>query len=144
MSTAYSDLADAYDLIKLGGSDFHGRGGQSESDLGSVSLPVLVVHDFLRMARPIWCGAIRGILENYAEDPSQSKFEQIMKFGKTRVFVGGGSLAKGNGNLIDRCLSSWLTNEEGQDSVFEAIKLKLSGRSINEEGIQSSTTTNSL
>ncbi|GFY89393.1 polymerase/histidinol phosphatase-like protein [Actinidia rufa] len=141
---AYSDLADAYDLIKLGGSDFHGRGGQSESDLGSVSLPVLVVHDFLRMARPIWCGAIRGILENYAEDPLQSKFEQIMKFGRTRVFVGGGSLAKGNGDLIDRCLSSWLTNEERQDSVFEAIKLKLSGMSINEEGIQSPTTTNSL
>ncbi|PSS29207.1 5'-3' exoribonuclease [Actinidia chinensis var. chinensis] len=141
---AYSDLADAYDLIKLGGSDFHGRGGQSESDLGSVSLPVLVVHDFLRMARPIWCGAIRGILENYAEDPLQSKFEQIMKFGRTRVFVGGGSLAKGNSDLIDRCLSSWLTNEERQDSVFEAIKLKLSGMSINEEGIQSATTTNSL
>ncbi|XP_057494519.1 uncharacterized protein LOC130779748 isoform X1 [Actinidia eriantha] len=141
---AYSDLADAYDLIKLGGSDFHGRGGQSESDLGSVSLPVLVVHDFLRMAKPIWCGAIRSILENYAEDPLQSKFEHIMKFGRTRVFVGGGSLAKGNGDLIDRCLSSWLTNEERQDSVFQAIKLKLSGMSINEEGIQSATTTNSL
>ncbi|KAL6964289.1 3',5'-nucleoside bisphosphate phosphatase [Sarracenia purpurea var. burkii] len=133
----YSDLADAYDLIKIGGSDFHGRGGHSESDLGSVSLPVLVVHEFLRTARPIWCGAIRGILETYAEDPSQSKLDQIMKFGKTRRAFKGGALAKGSNDLIDLCLSSWLTNEERQDSVFEAIKLKLSRMSINAEGIQS-------
>ncbi|KAI8532269.1 hypothetical protein RHMOL_Rhmol11G0200300 [Rhododendron molle] len=135
----YSDLADAYDLIKLGGSDFHGRGGQSESNLGSVSLPVLAVNDFLRAARPIWCGAIRGILENYAEDPSQSKLVQIMKFGKTRRVLKGGSLVKSKCDLIDLCLSSWLTSEERQDSAFEAIKLKLSGLPINEEGIQAVT-----
>ncbi|KAE9446946.1 hypothetical protein C3L33_21151, partial [Rhododendron williamsianum] len=136
----YSDLADAYDLIKLGGSDFHGRGGQSESNLGSVSLPVLAVNDFLRAARPIWCGAIRGILENYAEDPSQSKLVQIMKFGKTRRVLKGGSLVKSKCDLIDLCLSSWLTSEERQDSAFEAIKLMLSGLPINEEGIQAVTT----
>lgn len=135
---AYSDLADAYDLMKLGGSDFHGRGGQSESDLGSVNLPVLAVHEFLRTARPIWCGAIRGILENYTEDPSQLKLERIMKFGKTRIFKNG-SLTKTNNDLIDLCLSSWLTNEEMQDSVFETIKLKLSQISINDEGIQAPT-----
>ncbi|KAG5525997.1 hypothetical protein RHGRI_032329 [Rhododendron griersonianum] len=135
----YSDLADAYDLIKLGGSDFHGRGGQSESNLGGVSLPVLAVNDFLRAARPIWCGAIRGILENYAEDPSQSKLVQIMKFGKTRRVLKGGSLVKSKCDLIDLCLSSWLTSEERQDSAFEAIKLKLSGLPINEEGIQAVT-----
>ncbi|GMP39042.1 hypothetical protein CsSME_00010040 [Camellia sinensis var. sinensis] len=135
---AYSDLADAYDLMKLGGSDFHGRGGQSESDLGSVNLPVLAVHEFLRTARPIWCGAIRGILENYTEDPSQLKLERIMKFGKTRIFKNG-SLTKTNNDLIDLCLSSWLTNEEMQDSVFETIKLKLSQISIHDEGIQAPT-----
>ncbi|KAF2317403.1 hypothetical protein GH714_021789 [Hevea brasiliensis] len=44
----YSDLADAYGLLKLGGSDFHGRVGNSESELGSVNLPVLALHDFLK------------------------------------------------------------------------------------------------
>ncbi|KAH7833502.1 hypothetical protein Vadar_006960 [Vaccinium darrowii] len=135
----YSDIADAYDLIKLGGSDFHGRVGQNESNLGSVSLPVLAVHEFLTAARPIWCGAIRCILENYAEDPSQSKLEQIMKFGKTRRVLKGWSLVKSNGDLIDLWLSSWLTSEERQDSSFDATKLKLSRIPINKEGIQAIT-----
>lgn len=108
--------------------------------MGSVSLPVLAVNDFLRAARPIWCGAIRGILENYAEDPSQSKLDQIMKFGKTRRVLKGGSLVKSKGDLIDLCLSSWLTSEERRESAYEAIKLKLSRLPINEEGIQAITT----
>ena len=29
---AYSDLADAYGLLKIGGSDYHGRGGHNESE----------------------------------------------------------------------------------------------------------------
>ncbi|XP_052192545.1 uncharacterized protein LOC127801429 [Diospyros lotus] len=130
---AFSDLADAYDLVKLGGSDFHGRGGQRESDLGSVGLPVLAVHEFLRTARPIWCSAIRGILENYVEEPSRPKFEGIMKFGKTRTFKAGSPLIKSDNDSINLCLSSWLTNEEMQDSMFEEIKVKLSQISISEE-----------
>lgn len=121
--------------MKLGGSDYHGRGGQGESELGSVKLPVLAVYDFLEAARPIWCAAIRDILEGYAEEPSDSNLARIMRFGRTRVFKGGSPLSCGK-DLIDRCLSLWLTNEEIQSAEFDAIRLKLSHMSINQAGIQ--------
>ncbi|XP_059445025.1 uncharacterized protein LOC132176885 [Corylus avellana] len=132
---AYSDLADGYGLLKLGGSDYHGRGGNGESELGSVNLPVLATHDFLKVARPIWCRAIWDILESYAEEPSDSNLAKITRFGRTRIFKGGSPVSCGN-DLIDRCLSLWLTNEERQNAEFEAIRLKLSNISINQEGLQ--------
>lgn len=127
----YSNLADAYGLVKLGGSDFHGKGGHSESDLGSVNLPVTAVHEFLKVARPIWCCSIRDILISYSEDPSDVKRERIKRFVKARKFKGDVSLSFDN-DLIDLCLSSWLTNEERQNAEFEAIKLKLSSISIDQ------------
>lgn len=130
--TAYSDLADNYGLLKLGGSDFHGRGGHSESEVGSVNLPVLAMHDFLKAARPVWCSAIRDILESYVEEPSESNLAKITRFGRTRVLKGGSSPGSGN-DLIERCLTLWLTNEEKQNDEFEAIRLKLSHISINQE-----------
>ncbi|XP_008455216.2 uncharacterized protein LOC103495435 [Cucumis melo] len=129
---AYSDLADNYGLLKLGGSDFHGRGGHSESEVGSVNLPVLAMHDFLKAARPVWCRAIRDILESYVEEPSESNLAKITRFGRTRVLKGGFSPSSGN-DLIERCLTLWLTNEEKQNDEFEAIRLKLSHISINQE-----------
>lgn len=134
-STAYSDLADGYGLLKLGGSDYHGRGGHGESELGSVNLPVLAAHEFLKVARPIWCRAIRDILESYAEEPSDSNLAKITRFGRTRIFKGSSPMSCGK-DLIDRCLSLWLTNEEGQNAEFEAIRLKLSNISINQGGLQ--------
>ncbi|XP_048228192.1 3',5'-nucleoside bisphosphate phosphatase [Ricinus communis] len=130
----YSDLADVYGLLKLGGSDYHGRGGNSESEVGSVNLPVLALQDFLKVARPVWCGAIRDILENYAEEPSDSNLARIARFGRTRVLKGTSTMSCG-ADLIERCLSLWLTNEERQNAGFEAIKLKLSHISINQGGI---------
>lgn len=130
LSTVYSDLADTYDLLKLGGSDYHGRGGHGESELGSVNLPVLVLRDFLKVARPIWCCSIRSILENYAEEPSDLNLARVTRFEK-----GGSHLSRGK-DLIDRCFNLWLTSEERQNAVFEAIRLKLSHVSINKGGIQ--------
>lgn len=127
---AYNDLADDYGLVKLGGSDYHGRGGQGESDLGSVNLPVLAVHDFLKVARPIWCNAIRNILESYIKEPSDMNLEQITRFARNRNSKGDSPLGCGK-DLIDLCLTSWLTNEERQNPEFEAIKLKFSNISIN-------------
>ncbi|XP_059310520.1 uncharacterized protein LOC132061859 isoform X2 [Lycium ferocissimum] len=128
---AYSDLADAYDLLKLGGSDFHGRGGKQESDVGSAGLPMLAVHEFLKVARPIWCRAITEILENYIVNPSETNLQLIMSFGKPKVCWG---ISPGNcpGDFISRCLSFWLTNEERQNVEFEAIKLKLAAISVNQ------------
>ncbi|XP_044507982.1 3',5'-nucleoside bisphosphate phosphatase isoform X2 [Mangifera indica] len=131
---AYSDLADAHGLLKLGGSDYHGRGGHGESELGSVNLPVLILNDFLKIARPIWCAAIKDILKRYADEPSESNLSSIMRFVRARIFKGSHPLSCGK-DLIDQCLSLWLTKEERQNTEFEAMKLKLSHVSINQGGI---------
>lgn len=130
---AYSDLADAYGLLKIGGSDYHGRGGHHESELGSVNLPVLVLHDFLKVARPIWCNAIRELLECYAEEPSNTNLETITRFGRTRIFKGGSPLYCGQ-DLIDHCLPLWLSSQEMENEEFEATKLKLSNVSTSQGG----------
>ncbi|KAI9121236.1 hypothetical protein K1719_008269 [Acacia pycnantha] len=132
---AYSDLADTYGLLKLGGSDYHGKGNRNESELGSVNLPVLVLHDFLKVARPIWCRSIREILAIYAEEPSDSNLARITRFGKNRILKGVSSLSCGK-DLIDHCLPLWLTREEIVNADFEAIKLKLPSPPVNEERIQ--------
>lgn len=132
---AYNDLADTYNLLKLGGSDYHGRGGHGESELGSVNLPVVVLHDFLKVARPIWCSAIKDILEGYAKEPSDTNFAKIARFTRMGSFKGSTPLSCGK-DLIDRCLASWLTAEEQQNDEFEAIRLKLSHATINLSGVQ--------
>jgi hypothetical protein len=134
-STAYSDLADGYGLLKLGGSDYHGRGGHGESELGSVNLPVFAAHDFLKVARLIWCRAIWDNLERYAEEPSNSNLAKITRFGRTLIFKGGSPLSCGK-DSIDRCLPLWLTNEERQNAEFDAIRLKLSNIFISQGGLQ--------
>ncbi|CAA0807325.1 Polymerase/histidinol phosphatase-like [Striga hermonthica] len=122
--SVYSDLADAHDLLKLGGSDYHGKGGQQESDVGTTSLPLLMVHEFLKVARPIWCSAIRDILESYIQDPSESNFQHIVKFGKTKASKSSLPFSS-ESELINHCLSSWLSNEERESADFVTIKLEL-------------------
>ncbi len=129
-STVYSDLADAYGLLKLGGSDYHGRGGHTESELGSVNISVTILCDFLNVARPIWCSAIKSIFETYSEDPSDLNLARIMKFGRTWIVKGSPPLSCAK-DIVDRCLLVWLTNEESQSTEFEAIRLKLSDVSVN-------------
>lgn len=118
----FSDMADAYGLVKLGGSDYHGKGGHGESPLGSVSLPVLAAHDFLRLARPIWLDAIRDILKQYVSDPSEQNLEHVTRFGKPIITKGNNSRK----DLVYRSLSTWLTKEEMQHEDLEAIMLRLS------------------
>ncbi|XP_071698348.1 LOW QUALITY PROTEIN: uncharacterized protein [Rutidosis leptorrhynchoides] len=118
---AFSDLADTYDLLKLGGSDYHAKGGTSESGLGSVSLPVVAVHEFLKVARPIWCGAIKNMVDQYVSDPTESNLDQILKYAKTKYVKDIASCITRNVDHIDECLSQWLTNEEQKSVNFEAI-----------------------
>ena len=66
-STGLSDLADAYELLKLGGSDYHGRDDKEEPDVGSVDLPVLAFFKFLEVAEPIWRNAMKEIFANTIE-----------------------------------------------------------------------------
>lgn len=129
---AFSELADSYALLKLGGSDFHGRSGQRESELGSSNLPMVAVHAFLKLAQPIWSGAIQDILKSYAEEPSDAKLDQIVKYCKTRSCYKGGSVMTGK-ELIDPCLSAWLTVEERQTKEFEVLSLDLSKTSFCQE-----------
>lgn len=119
----YSDLADVHGLLKIGGSDYHGK-GELESDLGSTSVPVLVVHEFLKVARPIWRNAIQDILENYIKDPCDANLQQIIKFGKGKAWKVN-STGLSSGELISQCLSAWLSYEERDSTEFEAIKLEL-------------------
>ncbi|CAH9074723.1 unnamed protein product [Cuscuta epithymum] len=127
----YSDLADTFNLVKLGGSDFHGKVGQEEPELGSVSLPVCAVHEFLKVARPIWRSAIAHILENYIDHPTDSSLQPIMKYGS--YYEKPRSIRNSANELISQCLASWLTNEERQNAEFEAIQQKLCGFSISQQ-----------
>ncbi|KAL1564659.1 3',5'-nucleoside bisphosphate phosphatase [Salvia divinorum] len=120
----YSDLADAHDLLKLGGSDYHGRGGQQESDVGSTSVSMLVVQEFLKVARPIWCNAIQEILENYIKDPSDSNLQGIVKFG--RMTTSKTSLSLGSASdLINSAWRHGCPKKKEISPEFEAIKLEL-------------------
>lgn len=126
LHTVYSDLADTHNLLKLGGSDYHGRGGQQESDVGSTIIPMLVVQEFLKVARPIWCNAIQDILENYVKDPSDSNLQHIVKFGRSKTSLPLSSASE----LINQCLISWLSKEERENAEFEAIKSELTQASV--------------
>ncbi|KAK9166911.1 hypothetical protein Scep_002102 [Stephania cephalantha] len=127
---AFNDLADRYNLVKVGGSDYHGRGNHDESDLGSVNLPLLAVHEFLKVARPIWCDAIKDILQHYVEEPSDLKVERLTRFWKMRNLksISTASLCR---DVVDMCLSTWLTPEERQAADIESLRSKLSHTSIN-------------
>ncbi|CAI9104006.1 OLC1v1002608C1 [Oldenlandia corymbosa var. corymbosa] len=129
----YSDLADEYGLVKLGGSDYHARGGANESDLGSVSLPISCVYEFLEVARPVWFKAMISILEIYLKDPSDANLQLIIKFGNTQFRKSISALATPN-DLINHCLSTWFTKEERSNPELESIKLKLSCISVHHAG----------
>ncbi|XP_074284720.1 uncharacterized protein LOC141610522 [Silene latifolia] len=124
----YSDLADTYGLLKLGGSDYHARGGHTESPLGSVSIPVLAIRDFLKLARPIWRDAIRDTVEQYIRDPSDLNLKHITRFTLASTIASKGDC--GNDG-INRYLSSWLTREEMQHVEFQTTLLKLSEVVVN-------------
>ncbi|KAL5210230.1 hypothetical protein ABZP36_005853 [Zizania latifolia] len=120
----FSELADKYDLLKIGGSDFHGRGGKDESDIGTVKLAITTLCCFLKMARPIWCSAMKDILLKFAEEPSVAKLGKIVKFGDLINFDGFSSMDAGM-DAINLCLSSWLSNDGMEEVELEEIGLKL-------------------
>ncbi|KAK8940765.1 hypothetical protein KSP39_PZI010292 [Platanthera zijinensis] len=135
----FGELADLHSLIKLGGSDFHGRGGNDESELGSVNLPLVSIYRFLKLARPIWCNASKSILQSFAEEPSSQRLEKLTIFGrpdklKQSPSIGGDCCRCGQ--VVDLCLSSWLMKEEGTEAEFDAIRLKLSQTVISDGEIQ--------
>ncbi|XP_020588399.1 uncharacterized protein LOC110030156 isoform X1 [Phalaenopsis equestris] len=121
----YGELADLHGLIKLGGSDFHGRGGGDESEIGSVDLPVVSIYKFLKLARPIWCNAIKSILQSFTAEDSSMKVEKMTIFGKPFELRKRSESISCVADIVDLCLSSWLSSEERMEAEFDAIKLRL-------------------
>lgn len=115
--------------MKLGGSDFHGRGGHDESDLGTVKLSVLAVQEFLKLARPIWCDALRNILLSFAEEPSESSKFKIFRNPKRDI------ISIGEKDVVYPSLCCWLTDEERRTVEMEAMRLKLSHTVLDERGL---------
>lgn len=131
--TVFSELADTYSLLKLGGSDYHGKGGRNESELGSVNLPVTALQDFLKVGRPLWCEAIKATMRAFLDQPSDSNLSNILRFDSARILKGNSAWSCGK-ELIDRCLGIWLTNDERQSDEFEALRVKLSFVPITSKG----------
>ncbi|EPS58311.1 hypothetical protein M569_16504, partial [Genlisea aurea] len=121
--SVYSDLADAHGLLKMGGSDYHGKGGQHESELGSTSFPLHVVHEFLKTARPVWFDAVLSVLRSYVRDPEGAECRGMMEF--ARIVKRSRKNLPGWGETMNYCLSSWLCREEREDSEFEEVKREL-------------------
>ena len=47
LTAGYAELAEEYDLLKLGGSDYHAKGYPKETDVGGCPLPPLAMKGFL-------------------------------------------------------------------------------------------------
>ncbi|KAK1619896.1 hypothetical protein QYE76_025413 [Lolium multiflorum] len=108
-----SDLADTYELLKLGGSDYHGRDDKEEPDIGSVDLPVLAFFKFLEVAQPIWRNAM---MENFA-----NTIERIPDLNGSK---GCRRTSSGN-DFCSMCLSS-PELEETDDSQIEILQMVFS------------------
>jgi len=122
--TGFSELAEKYGLLKLGGSDFHGRGRKDESDIGTVKLAITTLCCFLKMARPIWSAAMKDILLKFAEDPSSANLRNMLKFGQLTNVDGFSPISAGI-DVVNFCLSSWSSNDELEDVELEEVRLKL-------------------
>lgn len=120
----FSELAENYGLLKLGGSDFHGKGTKDESDIGSVKLAVTTLSSFLEMARPIWCKAMKDILLKFAEEPSAANLGKILKFGQLVSLDGFAPFDSGT-DVVNLCLNSWLSYDDMQAVEFEEVRSKL-------------------
>lgn len=135
-ATAMGPLADAYGLVKLGGSDYHARGTFEETDLGGVALPHLAVHEFLKIATPIWSSAVDRILAEFAKHTigirDISSANELRK-GDTSVTY---HEPRSTDQLHQACLtlSAWLSDEERKLVKLTACKLGLAHSLVNLEG----------
>jgi hypothetical protein len=120
----FSELAEEYGLLKLGGSDFHGKGTKDESDVGAVKLAITTLSSFLEIARPIWCSAMKDILLKFVEEPSTANLGKITKFGQLANFDSFAPTDSGT-DVVNLCLSSWLSYDEMEAVDLEEVRSKL-------------------
>ncbi|XP_002976226.2 uncharacterized protein LOC9646529 [Selaginella moellendorffii] len=123
---AFADLADAYHLVKLGGSDFHGTGAADETDLGNVEVPAKALHEFLRAGDPVWLDSVMSILSSFAagtitvQSPDCDRKEA--KSNRNTLDLSGDAELRVVSNGTALKLSSWLSEEEKQRVVAAAAE----------------------
>ncbi|KAJ3673755.1 hypothetical protein LUZ60_005747 [Juncus effusus] len=110
----FAELADLNGLIKIGGSDFHGKGEKDESELGSVNLSINTLYNFLKMARPIWCESLKNIFEDLINEPTEHNLKHLLMFG----------YGENVGDFVDRCVG-WLSEEEREGIDFEGMRERM-------------------
>jgi len=123
-----AEWATAYELMKLGGSDFHGRGTIDEIDIGGTSIPALAMLQFLTVAQPIWSSALCLIVQEFAE--STSVHDMDHEYWKGDIFV---REVEGRFCLV---FSAWLTDEEKSAVQNEARTLGLMHEVTLEQGFE--------
>ena len=128
----FSDLADTHGLLKIGGSDYHGKQTQVESDLGSIDLPVVQIHRFLKVARPTWFKAIKDAIGGYGDDPSRENLERLWGFGDEKYKAK--MMMVSPVEAIELSLASWLAPDERNCSEIEDLRLKLRGVVVRADG----------
>lgn len=83
---------------------------------------LLDLYEFLKVARPIWCDAIKNTVDQYVNDPTESNLKHILRYTNIKLAKGGVSSVTNNIELVHQYVSQWLTNVEQKNVVFESVK----------------------
>ncbi|KAG6544631.1 hypothetical protein Mapa_013936 [Marchantia paleacea] len=129
----FGTVAEACNLAKIGGSDFHARGDPEETDLGAIALPAGALHEFLKLADPVWSSAVEHILQDFAEGTlegigkdNESCFMEKVEMWKGDICVTNIHLPGEEEEVMCLRLSPWLSKEERQmlDKVASRFGLR--------------------
>ena len=67
---------------------------------------------------------MKDILLNFAEEPSAASLRKILKFGQLANFDGFEPIDSGT-DVVNLCLSSWLSYDDMKDVELEEVRIKL-------------------
>lgn len=87
----FREWAEALGLLKLGGSDFHGRGG-NEIDVGGCLLPPQAAWDFLVQSEQVWGQALRERMQRIAREGTPVDASDGLRVQDEGMSVGGVSM----------------------------------------------------
>ncbi|KAL2642147.1 hypothetical protein R1flu_009734 [Riccia fluitans] len=126
----FGPLGEVCKLLRIGGSDFHGKGDPDETDLGGIDLPSMAVHEFLKVAQPLWSSAVEQILQDFAQVVSERVENDTNQSNKRSFDVWKGDISVSGISLpgeVDhvRCLrlSPWLS--EAEKELVEMVASRL-------------------
>jgi hypothetical protein len=128
--TVWVGWAEAGNLLKLGGSDYHATGTLEETELGSITIPTGVMLQFLTTALPIWLSALRVIIEDFAENNRTVHSDRVSEPWKGDIII------RKSDREVSLILSPLLTEDEKSLVQREAMRLGLSCTLVSEEGCE--------